>query len=453
MHMAAKKQTIEVDEANKNVRVYVPFHKSDDEKQMVYGYCTSEALDSHGEIVTKDAIRKAWDGYMEYANIREMHQSSAVGVTKEYTHDDGGTFIGVKVVDDRAWKFVKEGVYKGFSIGGRIVKRNKNIITELILYEISLVDRPANPEAKFSALKVDGALVDRLALEAANHTTMKKYVEFEGVKYEEDPEKPGEAKLDESGEKVLYVEEAAPAEETPAAEGDAPAETPAPEADAPAEGDAPAGDEPAEVTAAAPTADLKKVKMPTTKDSMGVITLASLLDYVNYIEELFKMNDKDASQLESVREVLKSLIATEAGEPDEKGLKTDDLAKVFGAELAKTMAPFMEKMTAVATSVDDLAKRVETIEKKKVSPRPSGSVPVEKTVTTGDGGSDKSLAEKRKAVEDIVKEIDAHASEMAGVLKTTPSRGPEMEKKSKDLYAKYSAAKRDLEAHSFGGAE
>jgi hypothetical protein len=48
------------------------------------------------------------------------------------------------------------GVYKGFSIGGRITARDpadRNIITGLELSEISVVDRPANPEAVFDCWK------------------------------------------------------------------------------------------------------------------------------------------------------------------------------------------------------------------------------------------------------------------------------------------------------------
>ena len=50
------------------------------------------------------------------------------------------------------------GVYKGFSIGGSVVERDraqKHVITGVKLSEISLVDRPANPEAVFTMYKAD----------------------------------------------------------------------------------------------------------------------------------------------------------------------------------------------------------------------------------------------------------------------------------------------------------
>lgn len=139
----------------KTLSFYAPIEKTDEEKRMVYGYASTEALDSQGEIVKKDALKSAIDDYMRFANIREMHQPSAVGKTKQAQIDSKGLYIAVKVIDDNAWKKVKEGVYNGFSIGGRVKQMVDNEITDLTLAEISLVDRPANPEAIFDVFKAD----------------------------------------------------------------------------------------------------------------------------------------------------------------------------------------------------------------------------------------------------------------------------------------------------------
>jgi HK97 family phage prohead protease len=141
-----------------DVTFYLPIEKVDLEQRMVWGYASTEALDSQGDIVTLEAMRDALPEYMRYANIREMHQPSAVGKTKAAGVDDKGTHIGVKVVDAPAWDKVKEGVYNGFSIGGRITSRDKEDarrITGIELVEISLVDRPANPEALIQMFKRD----------------------------------------------------------------------------------------------------------------------------------------------------------------------------------------------------------------------------------------------------------------------------------------------------------
>ncbi len=134
---------------------YAEICKVDDEQRMVYGYASTEALDVQGEIVTKQAMAAALQDYMQFANIREMHQPSAVGVAKSVEMDDKGTFISAHVVDDSAWSKVKAGVYKGFSIGGKAIEKVDNVINALRLTEISLVDRPANPEALITLWKAD----------------------------------------------------------------------------------------------------------------------------------------------------------------------------------------------------------------------------------------------------------------------------------------------------------
>ena len=141
------------------MKIFVPIAKLDDEQRLVYGYATTEALDAHGEVVKREAIEAALPHYMRFANIREMHQLSAVGVAKEAEFDEKGLYLKAKVVDDEAWAKVREGVYKGFSIGGRVTQRDtadRKLITGVELNEISLVDRPANPDAMIDAFKVWG---------------------------------------------------------------------------------------------------------------------------------------------------------------------------------------------------------------------------------------------------------------------------------------------------------
>lgn len=147
-----------------NLTFFAPIEKTDDEERMVYGYASTEAVDSQGEVVKKDALGEAINDYMKFANIREMHQPSAVGKAQTAKLDDKGLYIAVKVVDDNAWKKVKEGVYNGFSIGGKIKTMVGNAITGLHLSEISLVDRPANPEAVFDVWKGDGVIMEEKKL-------------------------------------------------------------------------------------------------------------------------------------------------------------------------------------------------------------------------------------------------------------------------------------------------
>lgn len=123
----------------------------------VHGIATSEAVDDQGETVRADAIRAAIPEYMRFPALREMHQLSAAGTTLEAeVCEDGTTRIVAHVVDPVAVAKVKNQVYRGFSIGGRVTQReagNPKTITGLVLNEISLVDRPANPEAIFDCWK------------------------------------------------------------------------------------------------------------------------------------------------------------------------------------------------------------------------------------------------------------------------------------------------------------
>lgn len=225
--------------------IFAEICKVDDEKRMVYGYASTEALDSQGEVVTKSAMAEALDDYMKFANIREMHQPSAVGVAKSAEMDDKGCFISAHVVDDSAWAKVKAGVYKGFSIGGKAIAKAEGIISSLKLSEISLVDRPANPEALITVWKADGvaptpeqavtALADLLDKGDISPQRLVELAQAELAKSKETP----------AVETTVEVTVDAPAAE-PAAEpaADVPAvEVPAAEPDAPAADDAAKADE------------------------------------------------------------------------------------------------------------------------------------------------------------------------------------------------------------------
>lgn len=132
----------------------------DDGTLKVWGYASADTEDSDGETITADAMKAALPGYMKWGAVREMHQAKAAGTAIEAeVQDDGKTWFGAHVVDAEAVKKVKAGVYKGFSIGGKVTERdelNKSVIKGLNLIEVSLVDRPANPDAVFTMYKAEG---------------------------------------------------------------------------------------------------------------------------------------------------------------------------------------------------------------------------------------------------------------------------------------------------------
>ena len=132
----------------------------DDGTIKVWGYASSEAVDSDGETITADAMKAAIPDYMKWGAVREMHDShKAAGTAIEAeVQEDGKTWFGAHVVDGEACKKLAAGVYNGFSIGGKVTDRdelNKTIVTGVKLIEVSLVDRPANPEAVICLMKAE----------------------------------------------------------------------------------------------------------------------------------------------------------------------------------------------------------------------------------------------------------------------------------------------------------
>jgi len=102
---------------------------------------------------------EATPGYMKWANVREMHQLSAVGTVKRANWlDSGPCELTVKVVDDQAWEKVKEGVYKGFSVG--VVPRVMDglSVTQCDWVETSLVDRPKDWDAIYTEIRTFDSL-------------------------------------------------------------------------------------------------------------------------------------------------------------------------------------------------------------------------------------------------------------------------------------------------------
>lgn len=145
------------------MRSYAPISKMESQTDgtiKVWGVASSECVDNDGETITAAAMKEALPGYMEWGAVREMHSNIAAGRALEVgvNDDTGQTLICAHIVDTGSIAKVKAGVLKGFSIGGVATKTdplNKTIITGLTLNEISLVDKPANPEAAISLWKAD----------------------------------------------------------------------------------------------------------------------------------------------------------------------------------------------------------------------------------------------------------------------------------------------------------
>ena len=137
-----------------------------DGNALVYGKVTDGTLDSDDQIVDPAFAKKALaEWYETAANVRQMHSTSlppaGKGILLESKAD--GEYVRTRVVEPTAIKLVDNDVYTGYSVGisrpriERDPKARGGRIVGGKIVEISLVDRPANPMAKFAVLKMDGA--------------------------------------------------------------------------------------------------------------------------------------------------------------------------------------------------------------------------------------------------------------------------------------------------------
>ena len=126
----------------------------------VRGLATDATLDLDQQRCDPTWLKSAMTGWAEWGNFREMHGSSAVGTLAGDLEQKGtGYIVEAAVIDPLAAKKVESGVYKGFSIGikdhsldksaSALEMAPKGIINGGEIIEISLVDRPANPSARF----------------------------------------------------------------------------------------------------------------------------------------------------------------------------------------------------------------------------------------------------------------------------------------------------------------
>ena len=158
--------------------LFLPLAKVDLDRRLVTGVATAETPDRSGEIFDYASSKpyfEKWSAEAEAASggkslgaVRAMHGSVAAGKLTDIAFDDDAKRVTVcaKIVDDDEWRKVQEGVYTGFSQGGRYVKRWADPDTGLTRYtaephEISLVDLPCVPDATFDVVK--GGLVERRA--------------------------------------------------------------------------------------------------------------------------------------------------------------------------------------------------------------------------------------------------------------------------------------------------
>lgn len=163
---------------NQQAKMFARITKVDAAKRLVYGRLAAEEVDKSNEVFDYEGSKpyfQRWSGEISkdtngksVGNMRAMHGKVAAGKFTEIHFNDADKAIDVvgKVVDDAEWKKCEEGVYTGFSIGGKYVDRKAVKVNdqEVVRYiadpiEGSLVDRPMIPSCKFFDLqRADGTI-------------------------------------------------------------------------------------------------------------------------------------------------------------------------------------------------------------------------------------------------------------------------------------------------------
>jgi HK97 family phage prohead protease len=365
------------------------------EQRIASGIASTDTLDSQpgvmdgtpyvGDIVDPDAIKGALADYLEWRNVRLMHQPIAVGTALTAEVIDGKLHLAVKVVDDDAWEKIKAGVLRGFSIGGRILKavleqlpdgRTIRRILELALTEISLVDRPANPDARILLFKMEDAMPGEpeatptpATLDAATIAAIKLLAGTGQplAKAATDPTKivsmiqQARNELELAGDMdgaslmtqaIALIQQATG--EASAPEGSPEEEATEPPAEAQAEGDVPAG--------GAVTRNYKATKTGTLKKAGRKFSGANLAAMENTVKTLLQMMATAGST-----KAQKAMIAMADG--DELSM-----TQAIGAEFTKAVTP-------IAGAVLNINDRLAKIE---AQPLPGGPViraPIQKQIS------------------------------------------------------------------------
>ena len=159
------------------MKLFAQITKVDEAKRQVWGRAAQEMPDNADEIMdyaSSKPLFEKWSTDFEkitdgksLGNIRAMHGNVAAGkaIALNFHDEDKAIDIGTEIVDDNEWQKVLKGVYTGFSIGGKYVKKWADDANKALTRytarpsEISLVDRPCIPSAQFfDIVKADGTL-------------------------------------------------------------------------------------------------------------------------------------------------------------------------------------------------------------------------------------------------------------------------------------------------------
>lgn len=134
----------------------VPFKKTDDELQVVWGEVYAPGFpDSQGDFMTAEGIRQmAWNFMKKQAlhkvDVQHCQQESGSYIVESFIAREGdpvfipGSWVvGVKIPDPEIWGLVKSGELNGFSLDGFGIRRKTTLeieMPEVLKGETDMVD-------------------------------------------------------------------------------------------------------------------------------------------------------------------------------------------------------------------------------------------------------------------------------------------------------------------------
>ncbi len=149
------------------------FIEKSDNKIIVSGFATSNIKDHVGEVIEVGVMKQALETYLKDNNsILFGHQPKPIGhminhTWKKTPSGNDGLYISCELFNsplaNSVAKGISEGVYQGFSVGGVCNLLNpicdyekichKNVM-DFELFEISIVEKGCNPDAKIDKIEV-----------------------------------------------------------------------------------------------------------------------------------------------------------------------------------------------------------------------------------------------------------------------------------------------------------
>lgn len=143
------------------------FHQFDaeltlDEDQVIEGYASLfGATDQGGDVVERGAYAKSLSAGRRVKMLWQHDPNEPIGIWDEVREDERGLYVKGRLLDSvararEAAVLTRAGAIDGLSIGYRTVKSHKNqrglrCLSEVELWEVSLVTFPMLPEARLDA--------------------------------------------------------------------------------------------------------------------------------------------------------------------------------------------------------------------------------------------------------------------------------------------------------------